>query len=127
MRARSRYNPPGDGRQKFALPLTAGGAMTSSPGAHLAYFGRDEDLAAAIGPHLHPGPEAAEGVVLVSTASHRDALLGWLAGHGCDVASEQARGLLLWRDARETLDAILLEGWPDAERFERTLAPLIEA
>lgn len=100
--------------------------MPSSPDRHLAYFGRDEELAAAIGPHLLGAP-VTEAIVILSTATHRDALLDWLTGHGQDVAARQMSGLLLWRDARETLNSILADGRPDPRCFEGTVAPLIEA
>jgi hypothetical protein len=67
----------------------------------------------------HPG-------ILIATPEHRQAILRQLAALGYDIQQRKARGDLIVLDARETLATFMVDGMPDAQRFEETMAPLID-
>jgi hypothetical protein len=62
-----------------------------------------------------------EGVLLVPTRAHGEAVESRLAADGFDVAALKAWGQLTVLDARETLSRLMVNGVPDPARF-RALA-----
>ena len=73
------------------------------------------------------GLERGEAVILVATASHRREVGGRLAERGLDVRGLESSGQLVLIDARQTLDALMVDGTPDAELFVSRLRALMAA
>lgn len=67
-----------------------------------------------------------ERVVVVATAAHRAALDDALISSGVDPDQAVAAGRYLALDARTTLDALLVDGNPDPERFRSVVGPFVE-
>jgi PAS domain S-box-containing protein len=63
--------------------------------------------------------------LVVATRDHRQLLSDHLSECGFDLPSAVRMGRYLALDAREILDQFLIEAWPDAELFERTIEPLL--
>lgn len=84
-----------------------------------SFFGRAVALFAAA------GLKKQEGVILVATRPHSDALLPLLESHGVDVPAATARGQLTVLDAEQTLPRFLVRGMPDAGTFKGIAADVI--
>ena len=73
------------------------------------------------------GLRAGESVVVVTTRLHREAIESKLKQQARFEDSQPAGGArLIWRDADETLSALLVNGWPDAARCENVLGALVD-
>jgi len=62
---------------------------------------------------------------VVATEAHRASFLDHLVQAGVDVASAQASGGLVLLDANETLDAFMIDGRPDRDRFAASVGNLL--
>jgi signal transduction histidine kinase len=79
------------------------------------FYEADGVLLDAVAKFLAPALDGGEGVLLVATKGHADALVALLEPHGaCDAI---AQGRLRILDARETLARFMVDEMPDAERF----------
>jgi DNA-binding NarL/FixJ family response regulator len=74
-----------------------------------------------IGPRLMRG----NAVVVVATEQHRNGLLLRLQLFGVDIGSVQKERRYIALDAAETLNAVLVNGVPDEERFSKKAGELI--
>ena len=94
---------------------------------HVVQFYEDdsflvEGIARALSPTLSSGDSA----VVIATGPHRDALSAELAMRGLDAARLEANGQLILLDAAETLNQLLVEGWPDEARFVQVISNLLD-
>jgi hypothetical protein len=64
--------------------------------------------------------------MLVATPEHRAGIVERLHARGIDVPAAQAEGRLLTLDASETLAGFMVDGMPDAERFQNAITPVLE-
>ncbi|SFU83358.1 PAS domain S-box-containing protein [Pseudoduganella namucuonensis] len=65
--------------------------------------------------------------IVIATAEHRAELERRLAGFGAPKGTSRHTGRLECLDADETLSQFMIEGWPDATRFEQTVGRLVRA
>jgi len=84
------------------------------------------ELAVSVGTFLDAGFRAGEPAVVIAVGEHRQPFQAELEGHGHDVEALQAHGLLTWRDAEETLAAIMDGDVPSSIRFEKTVAGTVD-
>lgn len=63
--------------------------------------------------------DAGAAVVVLATKGHRDGLANKLTGSGVALASAVEQGRYLALDVAESLSQFMVDGTPDAERFER--------
>lgn len=97
-----------------------------APGDHLVqFYQQDEVFLEALQRFVGTGLALGEGVIVVATPQHIDALDDRLqaGGHGLSLA--RSSGQYIARDAEELLSRILVAGWPDEERFEQVITDLI--
>jgi hypothetical protein len=95
--------------------------------AHAVRLYRDDsELSAAVVSFLAAGIEREEPTVMVATAEHLSLLRQGLAERGWDPARLQADGRLLIEDAEETLAAILVDGVPSPDAFDRSVGALLD-
>jgi signal transduction histidine kinase len=98
---------------------------TQSQPRHTAQFYEDEDfLVGALTRFVSRALRAGEGIVVVATPPHRDALTAAVGGLGLEQAMANVRALLL--DARETLARFMVSGMPDRDRFRRWIGRTLE-
>lgn len=71
------------------------------------------------------GIRSGDGVIVIATQDHRDALEHRLLICGVDVERARARGQYIDLDAEETLSKFMIGGWPDDERFRRTVTDVL--
>jgi len=69
--------------------------------------------------------ESGGGAVVIATAEHRDALAMRLAGQGVSPSDLAERGRYLSLDAASTLELFMVDGRPDAARFEATIGGVL--
>ncbi|HEY8545742.1 MAG TPA: MEDS domain-containing protein [Acidimicrobiales bacterium] len=98
---------------------------TETAGHLVLFYEDDEHLAHAAGGHLLAGLRQGTVAVAVATAAHLAAIEARIARGGVDVDAARAGGRLITLDARAVLDRFLVDGWPDAERFDAVVADLV--
>jgi len=87
-------------------------------GAHVVQFYEDEGVVVdAVARFAGVGLGADDGVVLIATPAHLDAVEAVLRERGVDVAVARARGRYVTVDAAEAVAAILVDGTVDERRF----------
>jgi hypothetical protein len=85
-----------------------------------------EELVEPVGAYLAAGFDLSEPAAVVTTPEHRVLFADRLAVCGWDEGTLAAQGLVEFRDAEQTLDALLVDGMPSAELFERSIGALID-
>jgi hypothetical protein len=110
-------------------PATWDAALTApAAGDHIAQLYTDpEFLARAASRFAGDGLRRDEGVVLIATPAHREAIARRLERDGFAVDRLQRSGQLTVIDAAETLSAFLVDGTPDAARFRAVVGGVIDA
>ena len=76
--------------------------------------------------YVASGIRAGEGIILIATKGHQDALDARLSRRGFDLLAARASGQLITVDAAETLDRFMVDGWPDDARFRETVEDLLK-
>ena len=80
-----------------------------------------DSLTNYIGSALH-----ADGAgIVIATPQHRDGVAQRLSARGLDVAAAGAQGRYVALDARDTLNILMVNNWPDPVRFDDTIGRLI--
>ncbi len=107
----------------------AGKALLGHPksGSHVVQFYEGEAfLTEVVAHYLAEGLQGGEPLVVIASGPHREAFTARLARSGVDVAAECAAGRLTLLDARETLSRFMVDGLPDASRFDEVLSGVLE-
>ena len=95
---------------------------------HLVQFYETESfLAACVGRFLRGALSADGGAVVIATAEHLAAIQAALDLEEPSATAARERGQLVWLDAAETLDALLVDGIPDPARFEQAVETRLAA
>ncbi|HVY46815.1 MAG TPA: MEDS domain-containing protein, partial [Minicystis sp.] len=89
------------------------------------FYESDAYLAEAVGRFLRPALATGHAAVVIATPEHRAAFAGWLSDAGVDVDAAVTSRQLRLVDARETLSAILVDGAPRWESFERVIEGIL--
>ena len=66
-----------------------------------------------------------DGVIVIATPTHLEALHDRLRLQGFDLASAQSRDQYIPLGVEETLSKFMVKGWPDSDRFERVVTQLL--
>jgi len=91
------------------------------------FYETDQFLCDEVARFVCEGLRAGESVIVVTTRLHREAIESKLKQQARFEDSQPAGGArLIWRDADETLSALLVNGWPDAARCENVLGALVD-
>jgi hypothetical protein len=85
-----------------------------------------EDLAHGVGRFLQAGLAADAPAIVIATADHRQAVEGELRARGLDPVALEEGGLLICRDAAETLAAFMEGELPSPVRFEAVVGGLVD-
>jgi signal transduction histidine kinase len=94
---------------------------------HAVQFYEDDGfLCRAVAEFLAPALTTAEPAFVIATPPHREAILAHLRDmHGCDPEMAILTGDLVVLDARDTLATFIVDGQPDAARFEARIGPIL--
>jgi hypothetical protein len=74
---------------------------------------------------LRGGIMAGDGVLVIATASHLNAVEDRLRVHGFDVDAARSRDQYIPLDAEQTLSKFMVGGWPDDDLFKDLVTELI--
>ncbi len=97
-------------------------------GHFVRFYDRDAVLLDEVTDFIDTALRAGGAGVVIATAQHLAALRPRLAGFGAHCAQKGwYPGELTLLDARPTLDGFMVEGWPDEDRFMRTVGTVLEA
>lgn len=98
------------------------GPRPLSPGHHaVRFYESDRSLAVIVAQFLGDGLAEGHPAVVIATAAQRAAIVRELAARSWDVVELQRLEQLLLRDAEETLSTFMMDGQPDAERFQSSM------
>ena len=89
----------------------------------MTFYEHDSELADVLARFVTEGLALGERVIVVATAAHRAGLDTTLRDRGIDPDEQRAADHLMTLDARETLDAFLLDGALNADRFADASPP----
>lgn len=109
------------------MSSVAGILQSAEAGAHLLqFYDRDHNaLIRNVSAYLGEGLKRGEGLAVIATRPHVKAFSHQLETDGFDTANAVREGLLVFRDAEETLARFMVDGKPDWELFEQTISALI--
>ncbi|MEP6591455.1 MAG: MEDS domain-containing protein [Gemmatimonadota bacterium] len=103
-------------------------ALAPSDSCHMVQlFDNDTSLSEVVSQYLGAGLAAGEMVILIATAAHRSAIRRQLTDRAFDLERAQAAGLYTELDAHDLLAGFLVDGRPDATKFEALVGDRIEA
>jgi hypothetical protein len=97
------------------------------PSSHaVQFYDADESaLVDNVGRYLAVGLVRGEHALVVTTPEHEAAFTADLERAGVDTAAALADGRLRFLDAEATLALLLIEGYPDVERFDEVVGRMI--
>jgi signal transduction histidine kinase len=106
---------------------SAPGPGTDSACSHTVQFYEQDSvlldrLVKFVGSSLGAGGAA----LVVATGAHQDRLLERLEHSGLDVLQAAETGRFVCLDAADTLSRFMVDGWPDAERFQRVVGSALQ-
>ena len=102
--------------RNLAIPWQAASTL---PGEHVAYFYRSSDsLLDALRDFIGPALGAGNAAIIIATQVHVEGLEQRLRARGLDTHKASKQGRYVALDASETLVKIMLQGMPDASRFD---------
>jgi hypothetical protein len=102
------------------------GRSPFTPVHKVQFYEKDDDLTIGLGSTLGSVLGAGGSAIVIATKPHREAIWTILEARGLDVSYVMQEGRYTALDARETLSKILVNGWPDPERFQSTVGTLID-
>jgi anti-sigma regulatory factor (Ser/Thr protein kinase) len=91
----------------------------------VGFFADPEALVRAATDFLAAGLPHGDSLLIVAAPERTGALLSALEDAGCDIGAGQAAGWLVVLDAAETLAALMVEGQPDARRFDASVGAAV--
>jgi hypothetical protein len=99
----------------------------STPGFHaVRFYDNDKSLAQIVAGFLSDGLALGEPGIVVATPAQRAAILRELVAKGLDVVRLQRSDDLVLLDAAETLSTFMIDGNPDAARFNDGMCDVIK-
>ena len=105
-------------RSNLIAAEAAAGAAPEPQGEHsVCFYDSDSQLLDEVTRHLEQALHAGGRAVAIATAPHVTELRHRLESF------DAGAGQLVLLDAQETLDRFMVEGHPDAQRFESVLLP----
>jgi signal transduction histidine kinase len=102
-------------------------SLGQGPRNHVVHFYDDDpSLVRIVTAFLGDGLAAGDSAIAIATAAHTRALDEALAARGIDVAAARRGARLVTLDADEALEAISIDGTPDAEQFEEVVVSAVD-
>lgn len=102
--------------------------VQADSGGHVVqlYGGDDQLLAKNVSRYLTEGVRQLDGLVVIATPAHIQAIARNLAEESASaVLAAEREGRLVFLDARETLDRLLVDGRPDRMLFESVIGGVL--
>jgi hypothetical protein len=89
------------------------------------FYESDDYLIDSLSEFVAAALNQGDSSVVIATADHRDALQQKLSACGVDIASATVNGRFLLFDAEDTLSKFMVDGSPDAQRFNDTIGGVV--
>lgn len=89
------------------------------------FYDRPATLAHRVADFAAAGMNRGEAAIVIATAEHRMATEGRLVALGIDLGAAAAEGRYLPLDAAQTLERVLVDGRPDAARFDAVVGGVV--
>jgi PAS domain S-box-containing protein len=89
------------------------------------FYDEDSYLIEAVGRFAAQAIAAGDISIVIATPAHREALVRELEARGISAAALAEQGRYIALDATETLDTFMVDGWPDAARFQASVGALV--
>jgi signal transduction histidine kinase len=96
-----------------------------SHGHVVQFYSEDRSLIETLGRFIGSALQAGDAAIVVATEAHRHGLAEELKARGIDVSSAIEQGRYVSLDAVETMEQIMLDGWPDETRFANHIGGVI--
>jgi PAS domain-containing protein len=107
----------GDLVNRFGASVTDGHAVQ--------FYENDPTLIDTLAQHFAPAIVAGDTAVVVATKAHLQPLANELSRRGVDPEKARASGRYIEMDAAETLNKLMVQGWPDRDKFAATVGRVI--
>jgi PAS domain-containing protein len=92
---------------------------------YVKFYEHDQELIDGLGRHISDALECGDSAIIITTKAHRDLLAKELRLRKIDVSAAVEAGRFIELDAAETLAKFMVEGEPDAEKFEDCIGSLL--
>ncbi|HXM65536.1 MAG TPA: MEDS domain-containing protein [Candidatus Acidoferrum sp.] len=89
------------------------------------FYSQDKFLLEELSGYIGGALRAGDAAVVVATEAHRNGLLQWVTAQGLDVTDLLVQGRFVALDARQTLAAFMVEGWPNEELFNKVIGAVV--
>src|ERR1700722_20104863 len=89
------------------------------------FYSQDKFLLEELGGYIGGALHAGDAAVVVATEAHRNGLLQWVTAQGLDLTDLLVKGRFIALDARQTLAAFMVEGWPNEELFNKVIGEVV--
>jgi signal transduction histidine kinase len=99
---------------------------SAGTGHFVQFYEEASSLVATVAEFIGAGLDTGQAAIVIATEEHVDAFVQCLASHGFDVDAARGQGDLILLDAGEMLSRFMVDGTPDAKRFDATFGPVIE-
>jgi excisionase family DNA binding protein len=126
-----------DGARAWHVPASEVGVATTvwqhrrlgpETSEHIVqFYESDAYLIDSLTTFVEAGIRGGQAVIVVATQSHCEALDLGLFASGLDLATLRERGQLVMLDAASTLAQLMVDGVPDADRFDAIIGGLVRA
>jgi hypothetical protein len=85
----------------------------------------EDEFVLSLESYVHGGIAAGENIVLIATPAHLEALEQRLLKAGLNLCEARAQDRYIELDAEETLARFMVNGWPDAKRFQEVIGGVL--
>jgi hypothetical protein len=100
----------------------------AEPEEHIVqlYGGDDQLLVRNVSRYLAEGLRRGDGLVVIATREHTDAMLRQLLQTSGEGSAARRAGRLVVLDARDTLDSFMVDGQPDQDLFRNVVGSVLQ-
>lgn len=104
----------------------SGATMAGDVGHDVQFYHSDAYLTSVVADFLAAGVRVGQPLIVIATAAHRIAFAKELRARGLDTDEILSGREATWLDARETLEAFMEGGHPNAELFRATVGSVFD-
>jgi len=114
-------------RISLGIVLADADAAPTSQHHEVFFYDVASEMAVAVADYVDGGLSVGEPAIVLATTPHLADIDAALSNKGVDVSLARARGSYLTLDAADTLDAFMVHGSPDADRFMGIVGGMLDA
>jgi anti-sigma regulatory factor (Ser/Thr protein kinase) len=107
------------------MTVTASGRRVPLAPHLVQFYDRDDQLVDGVGSYLVAALQRGDAIIAVATPAHLGVIAVHLQALGMDIRAVQASGQFLALDAAATMEAFMVDGWPDPEGFDAIVGAVV--